>query len=416
MTKISYRQTCILVLLCQIALKFLALPSLMYLESGSESIFVVFVLMVVDGLYALYLLKLAELSGQKNVYEFMSLCLGRVITKILLILLMLKYALVVANLSKGLEFFVVDNLYNELAWYYYVLPIMAVVGFMVYCGIRNIARVGEMVCWIIILGIIYITIKSFGSADAESFLPLFKDGVYPLFKSAYIHSSWFGSSTFLLMLFGKIDFSRKKQGKMIVYILISIFLVQFVYFVFYGLFQVTSPTHNFCLSDISQFSSLQSPIDELSWLIVALWIVAQAVQIAIYTYCLVQSVKYIFNLKGDVVPTLISMVYILLLSWIGHYTIGIERIFVTNSSAILAIVAQYIVPLIIGLGALINRKKFISPLKDKENNKNTQKNQQKLSKNKQKAQKNKKTKQNVVADVNNISLTESSNKTKGRQV
>ena len=103
-TKINYRQTCILVFLSQIALKFLALPSLMYMESGNESIFIALVMMITDGLYAFLLLGLARKSGEKNLYEFMCACLGKVITKIILVVLLLKYALVVANISKGLEF------------------------------------------------------------------------------------------------------------------------------------------------------------------------------------------------------------------------------------------------------------------------------------------------------------------------
>lgn len=355
-TKINYRQTCILVFLSQIALKFLALPSLMYLESGNESIFIALVMMLVDGLYAFLLLTLARKSGEKNIYEFMCSCLGKVVTKIILVVLLLKYAMVVANISKGLEFFVVDNLYTEFKWHYYVLPLVAVVGFMIYKGINNLGRVGEIVCWLIIVGIVYIALKSFSSADAESFLPLFENGVKPLCNCSFKYMSWFGSSTFILMLFGKIDFSRRKPWQMIRYIIIAIALVQLVYFVFYGIFQVTSPTHSFCLSDISQFSSVHSSIDELSWLIVSLWIVAQAVQIAIYSYCICEALKFIFNIKGETLPTLIVMIYISLLSFIGEKSIGLERIFFSPFASILSITAQYIIPMIILVAYLISSK------------------------------------------------------------
>lgn len=369
-TKINYRQTCILVFLSQIALKFLALPSLMYMESGNESIFIALVMMITDGLYAFLLLGLARKSGEKNLYEFMCACLGKVITKIILVVLLLKYALVVANISKGLEFFVVDNLYTEFKWHYYVLPLIAVVGFMIYKGINNLGRVGEIVCWLVIVGIVYIALKSFSSADAESFLPLFESGVKPLFDCSFKYMSWFGSSTFILMLFGKIDFSRRKPWQMIRYILIAIALVQLVYFVFYGIFQVTSPTHSFCLSDISQFSSVHSSIDELSWLIVSLWIVAQAVQIAIYSYCIVEALKFIFNIKGEILPTLIVMLYIALLSLIGENTLGLERFFFSIYASALSIVAQYIIPIIIWIAYLIRSKinKAKTPQQQKQTN------------------------------------------------
>lgn len=355
--KINYRQTCILVLMCQIALKFLALPSLMYVESGSDSIFAVLFLMFIDGLYAFMLLNLARKSGEKNFYEFVSSCLGKPLTKIILVVLMAKFILVVINISKGLEYFVVDNLYNEFEWFYFAIPLVAVVGYMVYRGVNNIARVSEIIYWFICLGLIYIALKSIASADGGTFLPLFKNGVKPLFKSSFNHISWFGSSTFILMLFGKIDFRKRKPIKLIVYIFSSIALVALVYFVFFGIFQITSPTHNFCISDISQFSSLHSSIDELNWLIVALWIVAQAVQIAIYSYCFVQAFKMLFNVKSDVMPTIVVMIIIALLSYVGDQTVSMQKLFTNPIVSIIAISAQYAIPLVIWLASTINEVK-----------------------------------------------------------
>ncbi len=354
--KINYRQTCILIFLSQIALKFLALPSLLYTKSESNSIFVALALMILDGVYAFFILNMAEISGEKNIYEFLKSCLGTVVSKIFLALLLIKFALSMANISKGLEFFVVDNLYNELSWFAYILPLAALIGYMIYKGIRNIARVGEIVCWFVLVGIIFITAKSFANAEPESFLPLFKDGLKPLMESGFKYSSWFGSSTFLLMLFGKVDFKNKKKSQLIRYLLLAILLVQFVYYVFYGVFQITSPTHNFCLSDLSQFSSLHTSIEELSWLVVALWIVAQAVQLALYGYCFQQALKYIFNIKNNVWPTLVVMLYVFTLSVVGDLTIGLEQIFLSPAVSVITICTQYILPIIVIVAGKIRYK------------------------------------------------------------
>lgn len=354
--KINYRQTCILIFLSQIALKFLALPSLLYTKSESNSIFVALALMIIDGVYAFLILNLAELSGEKNIYEFMKACLGAVVSKIFLALLLIKFALSMANISKGLEFFVVDNLYSEFSWFAYILPLAALIGYMIYKGVRNIARVGEIVCWFVLVGIIFITAKSFAGAEADSFLPLFKNGFKPLATSAFTYSSWFGSSTFLLLLFGKVDFKNKKKSQLIRYLLLAILLVQFVYYVFFGVFQITSPTHNFCLSDLSQFSSLHTSIEELSWLVVALWIVAQAVQLALYGYCFQQCVKYIFNIKNNIFPTLVVMVYVFVLSLVGDLTIGLEQIFLSQAVSVISLCVQYIIPLVIFVAGKIKFK------------------------------------------------------------
>ena len=139
--KINYRQLSILVFMSFISLKLLALPSLLYVDSKNMSWLVALVIMIVDALYAFLILDLMKKSEEKNILEFMKNCVGPVLSRVFLAVYILKYALVVANISKGLEFFVVENFYNEFNWLVFILPLMALLGYMIYKGIRNIARV-----------------------------------------------------------------------------------------------------------------------------------------------------------------------------------------------------------------------------------------------------------------------------------
>ncbi len=355
--KINYRQLSILVFMSFIALKFLALPGLMYVDSANMSWLVTLVLMIVDGIYVFLILDLMKKCGQKNIFEFLCYCLGPVLARAFMAVLVVKYALVVANISKGLEFFVVENFYNDLKWLVFVLPLILLTNFMVYKGIRNIARVNEIIVWPVLFGCIYIALKSISGVDLFNFLPFFKDGVAPLFSSGFNHLSWFGSSGFMFMLFGKVDFSNGKKYTMLKYIFLAIALTMLMHVVFYGLFDVTSPTHSFCLSDISQFSSGHSSIDELSWLVVSLWVTAQAVQLALFSFCMMQAIKYTFNIKNDVFPILFVLIYIFTWSFIGENTVRLEVVFLSAFSSIITILVQYILPIIIYIGYAVNNVK-----------------------------------------------------------
>ena len=359
--KINYRQLSILVFMSFISLKLLALPSLLYVDSKNMSWLVALVIMIMDALYAFLILDLMKKSEEKNILEFMKNCVGPVLSRVFLAVYILKYALVVANISKGLEFFVVENFYNEFNWLVFILPLMALLGYMIYKGIRNIARVSELINLAIVVGCLYIAFQSFSSADPMVYLPMFKDGVSPLFESGFKHISWFGSASFLILLFGKVDFKQEKKWTMIKYLIFAIILVQIMYYVFYGIFDNISATHNFCLSDISQFTSQESSINELSWLIVALWVVAQAVQLALYSYCMMQAIKFTFNIKNNSVPIIIVMAYTLIWSLVGENTIGLERLFFTPFASIITILAQYVIPLVLFVGFYMQnrRKKFI---------------------------------------------------------
>ncbi len=354
--KINYRQMCIMLFLSFIALKFLVLPSVLYLHSSNTSWFVVLVLMIIDGIYAFLLIDLMQKNQNKNINEFMKESLGPVLTKIILIVLALKFFLQVLNITKGMEFFVTENFYNNFHWILFILPLIALVGFMMFKGLRNIARVQEMFWLAIVVGCIYIAIKSFADVDPLVYLPMFKDGFLPLAKSGYTHLSWFGSSTFLIAIFGKVDFSTKKKNNVWMFILFSILLVQLIYFVFYGLFDITSPTHTFAISDISQFSSSKSIIDELSWLVVSLWVITQSIQIALYGYCLVKVLMFLFNIHSKITMIIIVDIIIFLLAYIGSSTVNFEQILFTHFASIVTIVSQYIIPLILLGGHFLNKK------------------------------------------------------------
>jgi len=358
--KINYRQLSIMVFMSFIALKLLALPSLLYKESGNMSWLVALVLMLIDAIYAYLIIELMKRSNEKNIYEFMKKTLGIALTKVFMFLLMLKFALVVANIIKGLEFFVVENLYNKFDWALFIFPLLAVVGFLMYKGLRNIGRVYEMFFIAIIVGCVYIGFKAIDGVDWLALLPMFKEGAVPLFKSGYMHLSWFGSSSFLIMLFGKVDFKNEKKSQLIKYMIIAILLVQFLYIIFFGLYGRTSPIHNFALSDISQFYSGIASTDEISWLVVSLWIVAQAVQIAMYGYCLMLSIMFTFNIKNKIIPIVIIDVLMFLLGYFSEKTVNLENFFFTNTASILTMITQYVIPLILWLGyAVYSRRKKV---------------------------------------------------------
>ena len=355
--KISYRQLSIVVFMSFIALKLLSLPSFLYIESKNSAWLVALVLMLIDALYTFLLINLMKKCNFKNINEFMENTLGKPLTKIILALLLIKFALTVANISKGLEFFVIENFYDDFSWTLFIFPLVILCGFMIYKGIRNISRVFEMFVWAILVGCVYIAVKSIPGVDPYVYMPFLKEGVAPLLSSAYTYIMWFGSPTFLIMLFGRVDFKDEKKSKMIIYIILAIALVQFMFFVFYGLFDVTSPTHTFAVSDISQFSSGRSSIDELSWLVVSLWVVAQALQIALFGYCLMLTIMYLFNIKSKVISVIIIDIYLILWSYLGANTINLESIFFSDFVSITSIITQYLIPLLLWVGYAVNHYK-----------------------------------------------------------
>lgn len=355
--KINYRQLSVLVFLSFVALKFFALPGVMYIDAENMSWLVSLILVLIDGMYTLWIVSLMKKNRSKNFLEFLEYIMGPVFARIILILLLVKYGLLAGHIVKGLDLFVVENLYDKLDWYVYILPLMGLVGFMIYKGIRNIGRVSELIIWPIVVGCVYIGVKGMAGVEWLEFLPFFKDGVMPLVKCSYNYISWFGSSVFLFVLFGYVDFSLEKKSQLVKYIFVALFLTMLLHVVFYGLFGKVSPTHNYCISDVGQFSAEKSSVDELSWLVVSLWIVAQAVQLALYCFCMSKTIQFIFNTKKTIWADL--MVVGFLFAWvvIGERIVKMEKIYFSHFSGILTIVTQYILPVILWIGYQIQSKR-----------------------------------------------------------
>lgn len=351
--KINYRQTSLLIMMSFLAVKLMALPSLLAFDAENMGWVVPAVMMFVDFVYALLLVDLMKKNQSKNFLEFAKQTLGIFFAKIVLAILACHYAIVLGIIGKGLELFIIQNLYEDMSWFLFGVPLMAVVGFIVYKGVRNIARLSECFWIPIVIACVYIAVKAFKGVEPTSFLPMFEHGIQPIAQTGFKYIAWFGSSTFLLMLFGDVEFNNAKARHLILFFLIAYFVVQLLNFVFYGMFSVTSPTHQFCISDVAQFSGYKSSIGELGWLVVSLWVVAQMIQFSLYAYCFVKAIMFLFCIKSPTIGILFLYAYIIFWGIWGTKTMKPEAIFYHPIVSWLTIVAAYILPIVLIVGNAI---------------------------------------------------------------
>ena len=341
-----------------VAFKVLSLPSLMYQTCKNDGYLSVLIMMIVDAILVWASIKILKQARDKNIYDFIKQYTGSVIAKIFVICLTLVPLIHLGIKTKGLEWFLVKNLYTKFEWFQFAIPIALITCYMIYKGSRNIGRVCEFFIWIIVVGVVIIIIKGFTSVDLTFFLPILSKGITPIFKAIYDYLAWFGIGGELLLFCGCVDFKHEKKSRIFFYSSIAIVLVQLVYYSFYGAYGVMSSTHNFAISDISQISNANMALDELAWLIVTVWAVAQILHVAIYGYLFCRGLQLIFNIKSDASAT--SILFALIIVWIfwGEHTIALEKFFLHKSIVWIVIVGQYIIPLIIFGLSFIKRKRL----------------------------------------------------------
>ena len=373
--KMSYRQASIIIFYMLVAFKVLSLPSLMYQTCKNDGYLAVFIMMLVDAVLIWASLKILKQAKDKNIYDFIKEKTGCVIAKVLVIALTLVPLIHLGIKTKGLEWFLVKNLYTKFEWFQFAIPMALITCYMIYKGVRNIGRVSEFFIWIIVIGVLIIIIRGFSSVDWSFFLPILSKGVKPVLNAIYDYLAWFGIGGELLLCAGCIDFNQEKKSKVFFYSAIAIILVQLVLWCFYGAYGVMSSTHNFAISDISQISNANIALDELSWLIVTVWAIAQILHVAIYGYLFCRGLQLIFNIKNDTVATLILFVALIVWIFWGEHTIALEKLFLHEVVVWVVIVGQYLVPLIVFVLSFVNnkRKRITDETKNQTNkNKSTQ--------------------------------------------
>lgn len=357
MKKVNFRQVSIIIFYLLVSLKFLALPSLVYQDAGADSWLVFLVMALVDiGLIwvSIYLIRTAN---EKNLYEFLKNRIGVIFTKIVLILFFVVFVLDILDGITGIYRLLVEDFYTDIKWYNYIVPLLCLISFMAYKGIRNIGRVCEIFVWVVIVALVFVIFKSLAEFDFFFFLPGFTKGVTPVFKSIITHISWFGSPIAIIFFIGDVDKLTYKKSMLWKYILIAIFEIFILITVFYGVFKDTAGMHSFAMSDLSQVANESTAIDEISWFTVIVWVLAQILSLSIIFYASVGCLRYIFNIGNSWLPILIINTLIVIYMNVDSLTVSLEKNFFTPPVLIAEWVTKIGVMLAIFIANLIYQKK-----------------------------------------------------------
>lgn len=325
--KINTRQLSVIIFYVITSLKLLALPSLIYLISENDS-WLVFILMVlIDIGLTSIIISFLHQSEQLNFFEFLKQRFGIVFAKVFCFAFLLVFLLDLLDATTGVQRLLINNFYIELKWYVYLIPQLCILAYITYKGLRNIGRLCELFFLVIIFGIAFIVLKSLTDFDPTFFMPFLSKGVSPVFKALFKHISWFGTPVSLLFMMGEIDFKDHKKSRYIKYFLVAGLFVVITTSAFYGVFKSNAGLHSFAISDLGEISNSSTALDELSWLIVSLWVIAQTLQLAIVFYASIFAFRYLFNIKNSWWPIFVLILIIVAYHFANNNSVDIAKYF-----------------------------------------------------------------------------------------
>ncbi len=333
--KVNSRQLSIIIFFLLISSKFLALPSLVYELCKADS-WIVFVLIVLfDILLLSLILSFLFSAKEKSFFEFLKNRFGIVLAKIFCGAFLVVFLIDLFTGITGIQRMLVENFYNEFDWYIYLIPLLSIIAYMAYKGIRNIGRMCEIFAYLIVIGVIFVLIKAVAQFEPTFFLPIMTNGARPIFEAFFKHISWFGTPVALLFVMGDVDKTHFKKSSVIKWTALSSVLILGLVAIFFGVFKTSAGFHSFAISDLSQVSDFSTALDELSWLVICIWISGQILQLAIGFYVSVVALKNLSGIKNSWLPILILNIILILYQVLSNETVNIEKFLYSTPTAII---------------------------------------------------------------------------------
>lgn len=371
---ITKKQALYLLLICLIGTKFQRLPSFLSDVAGKGFWVVVFIYLLIDGIFLLLTLKIINLGNGATLFTVIEKTTGKVIAKIIFAILGIYFFMLSILPYESVHEVFADIIFDSLPWKFFALFLMIAMGAIAVSGLRNIGRLCQLLFYVIITGIVGLFLLGFFTSDLSHVLPLSDIIPKSIFEGVYKSSLWFGNFTILYVFMGHIkDEENKKWGGIKLSFFISFIFVTLSYVVFYGIYEHITPLKRNWLTKVSQFALLSLDIGRLDWFLILFAELATIITAGIFIYCSAKCFREVFNSKK--INIIIYSLLLLLYLGTNYFVPGKLIIFrfIISYGAIFASIVQYAITILLLFLSCIYNKKFVKPKLNKINNKSSQK-------------------------------------------
>lgn len=301
-----------IVLINMFALKLIGFSGFMYSKVQNDIWIIVLSLMSIDLLFLFLLLK-AKSKTKLPFIECLNKTIGKILTKFILFICILFFLFKLLFILSETYFFLNYILYDELNQYLLIACFVIIWTYLSYGGLTNIGRTIEVFFFPVIIGLILALGVGFFQADFLNVFPILKNGILPVFETAFEYSFWFGDYIFVLFIIDKSTYNRKNIKSTLIYVTIGILIVTFIVLTFVGLFDLTGHRHYSALSEIAQVPPEFAGFNRIDWIIVLFFTIAQFFQTTIYFYCIYFINYKLFKIRHKTYNLIIVNLLILIL-------------------------------------------------------------------------------------------------------
>lgn len=353
-SKISVRQTGVLLVLCLLSNKLLLLPSLIFESAGVDGVISVAIAFLVELVLVPIFINIKLKYPNLSFYEIIKNHMGKIVVKTIFIALML-FMFIKAILTFGIVYvYFKQEIYQEEFLLLILICMLPVLTHGVLSGLRAISRTMEFFFVIVVGGFLICLLMSlFTSITPPTF---FTNEFIDILSTAFKYFIVFDDFLFLFVIMDRIDIKKGQTKKLYFYILLGVSLILGLFLFFYAKYPVTAFMHDNALSDLLVFSVQFSAIGRLNIIAMTTIMIITLFQMEIYSYGFCQCFEFLFpKLNKKYAISLFDIVLTLIFSlFVGSHLDIVES--AQGWFSIFALVIGSVI-LIIGLVLCFTRRK-----------------------------------------------------------
>ena len=298
--------------------KLVTMPTLVFSEAGKDAIFSVGLNCLIEFALILLITVVISRTPNTNFFELLKNKIGFFAYIVYIALAAFILVRIVYCFQEAYSFFL-ENLYDELNIFVFILPVLFISVFLASKGIRTIGRTLEITIWVILAGMVLALLSNTEFIDPTQNMPYFENGLKPILNGSVKSIFLFGSTLSLILLVGKVDSSQKLVKNTTLICGIGSIIMILACFVFYSVFGNSMQYVLFSLSEYSQFDPYILELQRLIWLTAVLDVAKLFCATLCLTFFLNQCLTEPFKIKSSLIPIVIASLIIVVLGVVTHF-------------------------------------------------------------------------------------------------
>ena len=303
--KINSIQCALMLCLTTISLKFLTYPSVFASYTYKDVYVPLLIGLILDVLFTTIVLAVIKRNPNITFYELLVRSFGKILAKIVVILLAVYFFFKGLLIVKEIHNYFNETLFENIKWFSFVIPLFAILGFMMLKDFRTFGRTIQMFMPLMVFALLFTVLVPATETDFSNILPLFENGFSAIFTAVVRCSFSFGDYLILFLLMGKLNYKSNTQKVVFTCVAITDVLVLLFYIVFSAIFGNIGINHSLALGEVLLYTNINTQTGTINWLNIIIWLIILFLEAGLMFLCSSKALTEVFNFKNKYVPCLI---------------------------------------------------------------------------------------------------------------